>query len=136
MREIRVTVVQTCTLPMYHRRVPKGFKLQNRIVVGLAFVVLWCGQAAAQTLSGVVTDERGAPVVGAAVTAREEGTSSAARGTTDGEGRFVLSPAPARAFALAVEAEGFGRFERVLKAGEFVRVVLAPAGLKERVTVT
>ncbi|HEV2864091.1 MAG TPA: TonB-dependent receptor [Pyrinomonadaceae bacterium] len=121
---------------IYHRRVPKGLKLQNRIAVGLAFILLCCGQAAAQTLSGVVTDERGSPVAGAFVTAREEGTSSTARGTTNGEGRFALSPVPSRSFTLVVEAEGFARFERVLKSGEFVRVVLAPAGLAERVTVT
>ncbi|HLM56903.1 MAG TPA: TonB-dependent receptor [Pyrinomonadaceae bacterium] len=114
----------------------KGLKLQNRIVVGLAFVVLWCGQAAAQSLSGVVKDERGSPVFAAVVTLREEGAGSAAIRASDAEGRFVFDPAPSRGFTLTVRAEGFARFERVFEGDDFVRVVLAPAGMAERVTVT
>jgi outer membrane receptor protein involved in Fe transport len=59
---------------------------------------------------------------------------------TDGEGRFEFASVDAYPFTLTVTAEGFGKFERRWREGEWdgaeVRVVLAPASFAEQVTVT
>ena len=96
--------------------------------------------ARSRGLSGVVVDQSGAPVVGATVTLRESGSSSEERRTTDARGEFEFDREPSRVFTLAVEARGFEKSEQSLSAGEGsvspLRVVLAPASLAERVTVT
>ncbi|PYT00605.1 MAG: hypothetical protein DMF65_08450 [Acidobacteria bacterium] len=91
-------------------------------------------------VSGVVVDQSGAPVVGATVTLRESGSPSEELRTTDARGEFEFGREPSRVFTLAVEARGFEKSEQSLSAGEGgispLRVVLAPAALDERVTVT
>jgi len=137
---------------IYHRRVRGGLQLQNptkvfllaslRVLalVLLSFAAVGAQEAPVRTLSGVVKDERGAPVAGAAVTLRVEGTKAVVKGRTDEEGRFAVGPVPLGGFGLAVEAEGFARLEQTFGAGgpgvEFVSLVLVPSGLAERVTVT
>ena len=106
--------------------------------------MLACLAARAQGVSppalrGVVVDQNGAPVEGAAVTLAGAGHADAPGVRTDAGGRFEFA-APPRGFRLTVAAEGFGRAERSWGAGEWggeeVRFVLAPPALAERVTVT
>ncbi len=48
------------------------------------------GQAATATVTGTVTDSSGAAIAGAAVTAKNNGTSVTLATTSDGQGRYVL----------------------------------------------
>ena len=111
------------------------------------FLALLCA-ARAQTPAtpgvprGVVVDERCAPVPGARVTLYFNRHSLIGNVRTDSEGRFEFRD-PFSAYhglTLWVTAEGFARFERVWKEGEWdggeLRVVLSPPGFAERVTVT
>lgn len=95
-----------------------------------------------KSIGGVVVDENGSPVAGASVTlsTSEGGGMLIDSEKTDAEGRFVFHGLPPRVFQLNVTAEGFGKFERTWKEGEWkgeaLRVVLAPPALSEQVTVT
>ncbi|MBV8856604.1 MAG: TonB-dependent receptor [Acidobacteria bacterium] len=97
-------------------------------------------QEAPGALRGVVVDENGAPVAGAMVMLRVRRAVNMNGVVVGPDGRFELAAPGAYPFTLIVTAGGFGRFERVWKEGEWdggeVRVVLAPASLAERVTVT
>ena len=92
----------------------------------------------AKGVRGVVVDENGSPVKGAFVLIGARSESILAR--TDAEGRFAFGVESTDGFTLSVQAEGFGRFERHWKGGEWngeeLRVVLSAASLSERVTVT
>jgi outer membrane receptor protein involved in Fe transport len=136
---------------IYHRPVLNAL-LKNRPAFGawLWSLALACALSASTVaqvegarhngLSGVVSDQNGAPVNGAVVTLRESGATSVARRTTDATGQFEFERVPSRGFALTVEARGFEPFEGRWRAGESgaspPRVVLAPTALAERVTVT
>ncbi|MFL6286695.1 MAG: TonB-dependent receptor [Pyrinomonadaceae bacterium] len=89
---------------------------------------------------GVVVDENGSTVEGALATMISARSHSITGVKTDAGGRFDFGPDPPPGFTLRIEAEGFGRFERVWKEGEWngveLRVVLSPPTLSERVTVT
>ncbi|HYP54320.1 MAG TPA: carboxypeptidase-like regulatory domain-containing protein, partial [Pyrinomonadaceae bacterium] len=90
-------------------------------------------------VGGVVRDEAGAPVRGAEVTI-DAGRASARRAETGDDGRFVFDGLEAKEGTLRVRAGGFASRELRWGAGEGgaaeVSVVLAPAPLGERVTVT
>src|SRR5437763_2670871 len=139
---------------IYHRRVKapaqRGVQTQRAIACLLQAIVVVCvlnstararsTQEQTRGFNGVVVDQNQAPVAGAAVTLRETGSTSGERQATNAQGEFEFDRAPSRAFTLTVEARGFEGFERKLNAGEAgggpLRVVLAPASLAERVTVT
>src|SRR5438105_4306557 len=139
---------------IYHRRVKapvrRGVQTLRAVACLLQAITVVCvlgSTARAQStreqprgLSGLIVDQNGAPVAGATVTLRESASPSGERRTTDAQGQFEFDRAPSRGFALTVEARGFESFERRLSAGEGsagpLRVVLAPASLAERVTVT
>src|SRR3712207_4840823 len=91
-------------------------------------------------MRGVVVDQDGAPVAGALVLLTVRRSVDVSGGKTGAEGRFGFEGPGRFPFTLTVTAEGFARFERVWKEGEWdgaeLRVVLAPAGFAERVTVT
>jgi outer membrane receptor protein involved in Fe transport len=123
---------------LYHRRVPAKLLSACLIVFALA-----CAEGRAQTaaLRGVVVDGDGAPVAGAAVTLTVQRSVDVTVVKTDDAGRFEFDGDPRPfGFTLSVVAEGFARFGRVLREGEWdggeLRVVLAPSGFAERVTVT
>jgi outer membrane receptor protein involved in Fe transport len=87
---------------------------------------------------GVVVDENGSPVEGASVALN--GAQGLADVKTDAGGRFDFGPVELRGFGLTVVAEGFARFDRSWKRGEWdggaLRIVLGPPPFSERVTVT
>jgi hypothetical protein len=92
------------------------------------------------TFSGVVSDERGAVVPGASVTARLVNAGAQRTATTDGEGRYRLFELPPGAYTLRAERAGFAAEERrevLTLAGQSVRLdfTLRPAALAAEQTV-
>jgi outer membrane receptor protein involved in Fe transport len=126
---------------LYYRSV-----LSLKLVLCFGLIALACAQARAwdstrqRTLSGVVIDQNNAPVAGAQVFMFGGGSVDASMAKTDAEGRFDLGMPSPRGFTLTVTAEGFAKYARVWKEGEWdgvpLRIVLAPPPLAERVTVT
>ncbi|HEY9431890.1 MAG TPA: TonB-dependent receptor [Blastocatellia bacterium] len=80
---------------------------------GLALVCCALAAAIAQAqsisgrMSGTVTDQQGAVIQKATVTATSEGTGAARRATSDAEGNYVLPELPVGFYALKVEGGGF-----------------------------
>ncbi|MGH9944983.1 MAG: carboxypeptidase regulatory-like domain-containing protein, partial [Pyrinomonadaceae bacterium] len=64
-------------------------------------------QSATATLSGTITDERGAVVPGATVTATSPATGLQRQATTSGDGTFSIPLLPPAAYTLLVEQQGF-----------------------------
>jgi hypothetical protein len=83
--------------------------------LGLALVLALLGagpawsQSATARIEGVVTDESGAAVPGAAVTATSLGTNVAKAVKTDSKGGYVLTPLPVGAYQVVVQMQGFKR---------------------------
>jgi hypothetical protein len=89
---------------------------------------------------GVVTDERGAVLPGARVTARLDATGAERSAATDGEGRYRLFELRPGAYTLRAEGAGFAPDERrgvLTLAGDSLRVdfKLRPAGVVAEQTV-
>jgi outer membrane receptor protein involved in Fe transport len=89
---------------------------------------------------GTVTDQNGAVVPGASVTATLLSTKSSRAATTDGEGRYRLVELQPGAYSLRVERAGFATEERAnvsTVAGQSVRLdfTLRPAGPSAEQTV-
>src|SRR5262245_43347666 len=63
-------------------------------------------QQSAGTVTGVVADETGAPIVQATVTLTTDG-GEPVHGTTAADGRFSLAAVPAGSFQLTIAAHGF-----------------------------
>src|ERR1700755_860582 len=97
-------------------------------------------QATTGTLRGTVTDPNGGVVVGATVTAKNEGTGSVTpASTTTGEGTFEFASLLPGAYTVTVEAAGFKRSVSTavqVKAGTVnpLAVVLAAGTVSETVT--
>jgi hypothetical protein len=92
------------------------------------------------TFSGVVSDERGAVIPGAGVTARLVSTGAVRAAKTDGEGRYRLVELRPGAYTLRAERAGFAAEERrevPTLAGQSVRLdfTLRPAALAAEQTV-
>ena len=92
------------------------------------------------SFNGVVTDQHGAVVPGATVTARLAGTKAERAATTDGAGRYRLVELPPGVYALGATRAGFAAEERRevrTFAGESVRLdfTLRPAGVAAEQTV-
>jgi hypothetical protein len=92
------------------------------------------------SFAGTVSDQNGAVVPGAAVTATLLETKSARAVTTDAEGRYRLVELPPGVYSLRAERAGFAAEERkgvVTVAGQSVRLdfTLRPAGVEAEQTV-
>jgi len=68
------------------------------------------GQGTSASLTGQVTDNSGAVVPGATVTATNTDTSLAQTATSNGEGVYLIMPLPPGHYKLTVEARGFERY--------------------------
>ncbi len=127
---------------LYHRRVSSKLFFVCFVLLILACAVRAQEVAGPGVVRGVIVDQDGAPVPDARVALAFHRPSLKGNVRTDSEGRFKFKdPISSHdGFTLWVTAEGFARFERVWKEGEWdggeLRVVLVPPGFAERVTVT
>jgi len=112
-------------------------------MVLLAAALLFSGSVHAQTparpnaIAGVVHDSSGAAIVAATVTARV-GSGAERRTTSDGSGRFSITPPAPGEVTLIVRAPGFAEWRQPMvpaSAGD-VEVTLQPAAIRDEVTVT
>jgi outer membrane receptor for ferrienterochelin and colicins len=96
--------------------------------------------ARGQTLSGRVLDQNGAAVRGASVTLTPAAGVSEVTATTDEDGAFRFEGLAPGRYAVLVGVESFAEAKLTLevdgRAGRPVEIVLAPATLSEKVTVT
>ncbi|HMZ22800.1 MAG TPA: carboxypeptidase-like regulatory domain-containing protein, partial [Blastocatellia bacterium] len=69
-------------------------------------------QSTAGAISGVVTDQQGAVVANAAVTARNVGTNESRSATTDGDGRYRFPNLSVGSYEITVQARGFAKYVR------------------------
>ena len=110
------------------------------------FVILTAAPAALAQglpaqLSGIVSDQSQAVIPGANVILTQEGTEAVRRTVTNAEGYFSILAIPAGRYSLAVESQGFARWERkdlVFNAGDRVSITditLAVAGQEQAVEV-
>ena len=84
------------------------------ILLTIACALPACAQFDSGQISGFVRDESGAVVPGAAVVARNEGTSEERRTTTNGDGYYVFPQLFVGRYSIGAEASGFKKF---LKTG-------------------
>ena len=72
-----------------------------------SFAVRAHAQSATATLSGTVTDERGALVSGASVTVLNPATGLQRQATTNDKGNFIITELPPSTYNVRVEQQGF-----------------------------
>src|ERR1700678_662108 len=65
------------------------------------------GQEVTGAINGTITDSTGAPIVGAAVTARDVARGTEFPAQTNGDGAYYLTHLPVGRYGLKVEAKGF-----------------------------
>lgn len=82
--------------------------LRATALVGFTMVALWA-QSTSQ-ISGVVHDQTGAAIPGAAVKAIQTDTGLTRSTVTSGEGEYVLPNLPVGPYRLEVEKQGFSKF--------------------------
>src|SRR4029077_9199130 len=108
------------------------------MLIGLLWLaapsVLVAQAPAPRQVSGVVTDQTGATIVGAEVGC-DSGCSSA-KLTTDDRGGFVVSQLASDSGVVKISAAGFQARTLDWRAGTHLKVVLLPASAAEQVTVT
>lgn len=80
-------------------------------------------------IGGVVTDQSGAIVPGANITASNPGTGSAAMATTDGNGRYLIGHLQPGTYSMEISAKGFARFKATSVIVEIGRVTTIDASL-------
>jgi hypothetical protein len=118
----------------------------NRLVLALILALLFLGGSAAfgqgtsASLTGQVTDNSGAVVPGATVTATNTDTSLAQTATTNGEGIYLIAPLPPGHYKLTVEGKGFERYvqsgiELSVSVNSTQNVMLKTGSLQNTVTV-
>jgi iron complex outermembrane receptor protein len=108
------------------------------VTVTIAPAALYAQSSA--SLTGTVTDPRGATLPGAAVSARNESNGATARTTSDAQGKYTFTNLPAGTYAIQVDATGFGTAQHPgvqLSAGGSVDVpvTLTLGNVSEQITV-
>jgi outer membrane receptor protein involved in Fe transport len=115
------------------------------IVLALLCVALSARTASAQTIygsiSGVVTDQQGAAVPGAKVTATNAATGAAREAITNQEGLYRVAGLPIGSYSVKVEKTGFQqqvneRVEVSVAVDSAANFTLGAGGVQEVVTVT
>ena len=107
----------------------------------VALFFLTCGAAAAQTISGVVTDTSGAVLPGVTVEARNAATQQVRTSVTDDVGRYVIANLQPGNYAVTYTLSGFSAATRpslTLSSGftATIDIQLAVGAQTETVTVT
>jgi len=87
-------------------------KLGHVVLVGLFAGCAALAQFDSGQISGFVRDETGAVVVGASVTATNEGTRESRKITTNSDGYYVFPQLFVGRYSIAVESPGFKRFTK------------------------
>src|SRR5215213_10121254 len=92
-----------------------GFALRNFVffLFSLPLIFVFAASIAAQTVSGIVTDLKRAPVQNAQVSLLEQ-KGKIAQTVTDAEGKFSIDLPNSGNLRLLVEANGFANFEKTL----------------------
>ena len=109
---------------------------QSRLFAALCFSLCLAGgvfgQSVRGTILGTVTDESGAVLRGAAVTARQTTTGLTRTETTNDAGEYSISQLPVGPYVVSVEQTGFKKIERTgieLRVDDRLRVDLTlPVG--------
>jgi hypothetical protein len=120
--------------------------LWNQLVFALIVALMFLGGTAAfgqgtsASLTGQISDNSGAVVPGATVTATNTDTSLAQTATTKGDGTYLIAPLPPGHYKLTIEAKGFERYaqtgiELSVNVASTQNVVLKTGSLQETVTV-
>jgi hypothetical protein len=120
--------------------------LLNRLVFASILALLFLGgnpafgQGTSASLTGQVTDNSGAVVPGATVTATNTDTSLAQTASTNGEGIYLIAPLPPGHYKLTVETRGFERYvqtgiELSVNVNSTQNVALKTGSVQETVTV-
>lgn len=86
-------------------------RLTMIILVCLSIAHFTRAQSATATLSGTVTDERGAVVAGATVTVTNPATNLKRTATTNEAGSFFVAQLPPATYTVRVESQGFSATE-------------------------
>ena len=103
--------------------------------VGSAF-----SQSSTGSISGTVTDQNNAVVVGATVFGKNTATGFVRRAVTNSSGLYRLTDIPLGPYEITIEAASFKKLERggiTLDVGQNVTVdaILEPGGIAESVTI-
>jgi Carboxypeptidase regulatory-like domain len=99
------------------------------------------GQEVTAAITGTVTDPSGAPIVGAAITAKDTARGVVYPGTTNADGAYYIARIPTGKYELRVEAKGFQTalhpsFELVLNQVARVDVQMTVGAISQTVEVT
>src|SRR5712691_3055232 len=99
----------------------------------LAILLLASGAFAQSTtdgaIGGLVTDQSGAVVPGANVTARNPGTGATSSATTDGVGRYLIIHLQPGSYSLEIAGKGFAGYKATKIIVEVGRVTTVDASL-------
>lgn len=103
----------------------------------LWIILLFALPISAQTISGVVTDQKNAPVQNAEIVLLDK-TKTIAQTTTDANGKFSIDLQSAQNALLTVKANGFASFSRILAKdfSENLTIILEPQTVRDEVTVS
>jgi outer membrane receptor protein involved in Fe transport len=88
------------------------------LFVIVTLVSVWAfGQAESGTINGIVTDNTGAVVIGATVTATSVDTGLVRTTTTASAGEYAITNLPPKLYNVAIEAQGFQKYVHQIKVG-------------------
>src|SRR5271163_1407824 len=100
------------------RDIPNATPAPVLLAVTLAFIVALgfgtSGIAAAQQISGTVTDTLSRPLAQVTLELRNQNGVTVAHTTTDQTGRFAIGPAKAGIYSLAVSKPGFNSANKII----------------------
>src|SRR5437762_8905834 len=93
--------------------VERACVLTSGVFLLLCVLILGCGSVLGQVtasgaLSGTVSDQKGAVIPGATITATNKATGATRTTTTNGDGEFKLDLLPAGRYDIKISAGGFG----------------------------
>ncbi len=105
--------------------------------VHLWIILLFALPISAQTVSGIVTDSKSAPIQNAEVALFDQ-TKKIAQTATDADGKFAVDLQNTQNSLLLVKANGFASISKVLPKGfnANLNIILEPQTLREDVTIS